>query len=183
MPELVTVQRIDRVLSKLEYAFSVLANVGMILMMALIAANTFLRYVFLMPISGMQSVVSLYLMPLAIFFTAAILQRHGGNINVDLLKRKFPTLLDEVVNLIAQVGALWLFGLLAYLTWDQAITRLGRGATLSGVIELPTGVSWLFITLGLALLSVRLLLQISETVASIVEHVQSDPVGVAEESA
>ncbi|MEY7851750.1 TRAP transporter small permease [Natrarchaeobius sp. A-rgal3] len=159
---------ITGLVSRIEEGTATLASIAMFLMMVVITVDTVMRYVFSNPIAGTHSIIELYLMPLLIFGIAAVLQREGGNINVDILRRRFGTRADHTVNLISRVGALAVFGIIAVLTMGQAVERFADDARLTGAIALPTAYSWLFISIGLAGLCVRFLIQIIDDITTIV---------------
>lgn len=166
--------RVDSLLSSVETVSSVVANVAMLLMMAIIAAGTFARYVLNDPIVGSNTVVELYLMPLLVFGTVALLQRERGNINVDLLRRRFGEGHDQFVSLVTHLGVFAVFVPITWLTYGQAIQRLSRGATMSIGMQLPTGYSWLIVSIGSALLCVRVLVEAAKNLTAIVADVRGD---------
>jgi TRAP-type C4-dicarboxylate transport system permease small subunit len=149
--------RAREALTHIENASSVAANVSMMLMMVLITAGTFSRYVLNNPIVGANQFVELYLMPLLVFGTAALLYREGGNINVDLIRRRFGESGDLLVDVLTHLGVLAVFVSIGYFTYGQAMSRLSRGATVSAGtgLQFPTGFSWLFVLLGVTLLCIR----------------------------
>lgn len=147
-------------MSWVENAFALVANASMLAMMALISIGTFSRYVLNSPIVGTSSVVELYMMPLLVFGTAALLQRRRGHINVDLLRRRFGEIPDLIVDTVTNLGIFAVFAPISVLTYQQAMQRISRGAEASVGIQLPTGYSWLIVSLGLALLCVRVLVEV-----------------------
>lgn len=154
------VSRIQGTFVDIENASSVVANVSMMLMMVLITFGAFSRYVLNAPIVGANQFTELYLMPLLVFGTVALLRREGGNINVDLIRGRFTEGGDTIVSLLTNLGLLVVFVPIGYLTYGQAVSRLLQGATVSAGtgLQFPTGFSWLIVFIGVALFCVRIVL-------------------------
>lgn len=151
--------RISDLVDKVEKGFLFLAVVSLFVMMVLITTNTVLRYLFNDPITGMFEVVELYLMMAVFYFAIAHVEHEGGNVQVDLLSRKFPSRIRrrvEVAYLLSTfVVVLWIMMLVFRRTrsfWEQ-------GSTTSGVIQFPIYLSWAIVVIGLVLLLLRLLMK------------------------
>lgn len=152
--------RIGRRLSQVEWGFSVLANLALVVMAFGVTVDTILRYFFSSPLPSVHTATELYLLPAFVFGTAAYLQKQNGNISVDVLRKDFSPYRQHVVNLLARVGAFVVFTPMAWLALENGIVRFQRGDATTGIVAFPTSYTWFIIAVGLAMLSIRLLRQV-----------------------
>lgn len=145
---------------RVEQFIANLGLVGLAIMMVVITANAVSRYLFDNPITGTYELTELYLMPMAIFLTAAYLQRNGGNINVDILYDRLPDDAQLFVDLIGRVSALVIFSAIAYSAGTEFWSGYVQGLRSVGVISFPIYLSWFVMAVGLFALAVRLVFQI-----------------------
>lgn len=155
------------VFDKVEEAFLYGAMVALFVMMILTTGNAAGRYLYNDPIAGTYELTELYLMPMAIFLTAAHLQKEGGNINVDILYDRLPDTARTVIDLVGRILALVIFGMIAYKAGDEFWIGFVKGRMSVGVIEFPLYLSWLVMAAGLLVLAIRLLLQINSDIAEL----------------
>lgn len=155
------------VFDTVENAFMFSALLSLFAMMILTTGNAVARYLYNDPISGSYELTELYLMPMAIFLTAAHLQRNDGNINVDILYDRLPSEGQTFVDLIGQILAVVVFAPIAYRTGLEFWIGYVEGRISVGVIEFPIYLSWLIMSVGLFALSIGLLLQIASNITEI----------------
>lgn len=160
---------IERIVTSLfdrvEQAIANLGLVGLAIMMVVITGNAVARYLFDSPITGTYEIVELYLMPMAIFLTAAYLQRNGGNINVDIVYDRLPDDVQLFIDLIGRVAALVIFTVIAFSAGTEFWSGYVQGLRSVGVISFPIYLSWLVMALGLFALAIRLVFQIVSNLA------------------
>lgn len=176
--------RIGRGLSRIEWGFSVLANLALVVMAFAVTVDTILRYFFSSPLPSVHTFTELYLLPAFVFGTAAYLQKQNGNISVDVLRKDFSPYRQHVVNLLARLGAFVVFAPMAWLALENGIVGFQRGDATTGIVSFPTSYTWFIIAVGLAMLSVRLLRQAvrdAEVVAGRREPVGRGAVGDPED--
>lgn len=152
--------KIEYVLGKIEDGFVLVGLIGLFVMMILVAMNAVMRYLFSSPVPGTVEITELYLMPMAIVFVAASLQRREGNVNVDLLKRKFPDRAQTLVDILARSVTLLIFLQITISAGGRAWEAYERGFRTIGVIEFPVYFSWLIVTIGFFTFCIRLVLQL-----------------------
>lgn len=145
---------------RVEDGFTLAGFVALFVMMITTTGNAVARYLFNDPITGVYELTELYLMPMAIFLMAAHLQKVGGNINVDILYAKLPSVGQTLVDLVGRVLAAVIFGPIAVWAGRRFWTGYVSGGVTVGVIEFPIYLSWFIMAVGLLALGVRLLLQI-----------------------
>lgn len=158
----------EQVLEWIEDGFVLVGLVGLFVMMVLVAMNAVLRYLFASPLPGAVEITELYLMPLSIFLVAASLQRRGGNVNVDLLKRRFSDRSQTLIDVFARLVTFVIFIQITYSAGGRAWEAYVRGFKTIGVVELPVYLSWLVMTAGLLTFCIRLALQVKDDLAEMI---------------
>jgi TRAP-type C4-dicarboxylate transport system permease small subunit len=156
----------------LERVCNALGLVSLFAMMALITTHAILRYLINSPIPGTVTIVSIYLLPTAIFLTTPSLQRNGGNIGVEIVSKRFSALQSAIVDLIWQGIAVLIFAVVTWGAYKQMMTLYSNSVTqqLGGGTFVPVYVSWLVMVIGLALLCLRLLTQLFATSSDVINH-------------
>lgn len=165
-----------RVQRKLDSLENWLTNVGLVLlfvMSVIITANVVGRYFLNRPLPGTVTFVELFLMPGIVFLSAAYLQRDEGNIDVDILARKFRPVTRAVRDLIVWSGTLVIVAAMAYMIGQRALFAWQRGQWTGGAIQFPTYVSFLIASIGLALFTIRLVIQVWHILRELVEMIRT----------
>ncbi len=152
--------RAHRTLVHIERVLLAIAGIALLGMMVVITANAVGRYLFNAPISGILTLTELYLLIALIFFGLPYLQRHEGNINVDIVSKDFEPLRQELIKLVVRTLILGIFVLIAYEGALSTLELLQTGATRSGIIPWPSYLSWGIFTVGLTVFCLRLIVQI-----------------------
>lgn len=150
----------EHLLEKVEDTFVNIGLVGLFVMMVLVSMNAVMRYLFASPVPGAIEITELYLMPMVIFLVAASLQRREGNVNVNLLKKRFRDEFKTLIDLFARGITLIIFFVIANSAGGRMWEAFNRGWKTIGVIEFPVYISWLIMTVGLLTFCIRLTLQI-----------------------
>lgn len=93
-------------------ALALLAEVGVILVDVVGRA-------FGAPLLGSQDLIT---MTMVILVTApmALCDRFGGHVSVDLLERRFPPLMNRIIDVVAALLGAAIFAMIAYATWESA---------------------------------------------------------------
>lgn len=149
----------DNTLSKVESFFSVLGALAVVFIMAGVTTQIIARYVFRSAFPGIYESAEL-LIVLVVFLSLSEIQARRGHICMDFIMRKMPPKVDRAISTIMLVLALALFvmitirsGMYAYLQWST-------GAVSMGVIDFPLWPQRIFVPIGTALISIRLIYQI-----------------------
>lgn len=150
-------QRIDYGLRAIEGVAVMLSSLLIMVMMLLISADALSRYTFNQPLSFTLDLVTMYLMPGAMFFALAFTLREGGHVNVDLLLHRLSprarTLVTGIVLLIS-------VPVVAVIVWQMAgktFDSWERGSAITGFHIWPIWPSEILVPLGMGLLLLRLI--------------------------
>ena len=150
--------RADRALFKLESGLNLVAGLVILTVMLLSVANILLRKFFNWPVPGyidwMISAV-----PLMAFLGISFTQRLGGHIRMDLLVSRLKGRALWIAEFIGILGIMLITLVLIYGSWDHAMRALNFGDS-TGDIRLPTWPVKIVVPICLAILAVRLGLQL-----------------------
>lgn len=158
---------LDRALGRLERLLEAIAGVALVVMMLLISADGGGRYLFDAPLPSVYELVELYLMIALVFLGLPSLQAIRAHPSVTLLFRLFPPGLQRWLDFAFLCMALAVVSLMAWKAIETTWTSFALNRVINGVIDMPTGPSWVFASVGLSVLALRLLLQIVERLAGI----------------
>ena len=155
------------ILEKVVYPISRLlhrfAQVIIVLMVLLTVVDVCLRYIFNSPITGSYEVTEL-MMAVLVFASVGFTMSVKDHVSVDLVVTKLP---DRVRALLEAITCLLAFGLFALAAWRNV---LHTGTTwerhdVSAELFIPVSPFVLFVALGLAVLSLVLLVQFFQSLA------------------
>ena len=145
----------DRMLAALERAWIVGAAAMMLFIMLAATADVAMRYIFNSPIAPLYDLVSLYLMPGMFFLALSDTLRTNEHVSVDLLHSRMTARQRHAALL---VGYVLVSVILAVMTW-AAFGRMAEAwrndEVLAGAYAWPTWIASLSVTLGFALLWMR----------------------------
>ena len=149
--------RADRILSAIERAWMLAAALMMLVIMLASTADVAMRYLFNAPIAALYDLISLYLMPGMFFLALSDTLRVNGHVCVDLLHAR----MSPRARHGALLGGYALVSVIfAFMTW-AACGRMAEAwrndEVLAGAIQWPTWVASLSVTLGFALVWLRVL--------------------------
>jgi len=143
-----------------ERVFNRLALVALFLMMVTITTNAVSRYLFSNPFSGVYKSTELFFMPIVVFLTASHLQKNEGNVDVNILSKRFGSKTKILVRIVSFTATLAIYAWVAYLAAVQAWEGYLGGQVTTGVIQFPTYLSWAVMSVGFALFCLRLGIQV-----------------------
>lgn len=148
-----------RIFDRLEGYLYNLAVVALLLMMVITVTNALARYLFDRPITGTVNFVELYLMIAVIWFSAATLEKQGGNIAVDAFSKRFSRERMLLIRLVYSAAILVPLAILLRFMAVRTYTFFLSDATIGAIVRFPVFVSTGLFTVGLAFLIVRVLIQ------------------------
>lgn len=154
-------QRVSRLVHKLEEIISYITIVAIFLMMILITATTLRRAIFGLSIEGVYKFSTMYLLPTLVMLSFAKLHRDGDQISVELLSDKLPTQILRIRDILYQLLLAGILVVMIHLTgeifWENFLDR----ATASGsAIAFPVYVSNFIVPLGFTILLMRIIISI-----------------------
>lgn len=150
----------QRILSNLENGLTMLANISIFIMMFLISLNAISRYLFNSSIKGSHTIVTLFLLPVLVFFSLSKIQRRDAHIKVNILSRNFDERREMIVNISQRTIMLFIFVFVTYTTGIRFWESFLNPSTAVGIISFPTYITQAIVPIGFLLLSIRLLYQV-----------------------
>jgi TRAP-type C4-dicarboxylate transport system permease small subunit len=126
-------------------------------MMVWIFIDVALRTAFNSPITGTLEITGEYLMPIIVYFAISYTQKHKGHVNVDLLEQKFSINLKLITRIFSNLCALFIYLLLGINNFQQALESFATDTRSSSLLKYPLGPALIFISVGILLFSLRLL--------------------------
>jgi TRAP-type C4-dicarboxylate transport system permease small subunit len=135
----------------------VVAAVALLVIVALNGANVVGRYFLGSPISWAEEVM-LFLMVLIVFAASAAVTWRRQHIGIDLFVDWLPPVLKRAATFATGLVAVLVLGLITYGSFEIVSTLYGFDQR-SDALELPVWIPQSFVTVGLALMAVMLILR------------------------
>jgi len=149
---------LNRSVTRVERLMVACSAAGILAMMVILVVDVFGRYFFHKPLTWSYDIISIYLMPLLIFFALSDAFRKNQHISVDLLYANLAPTTQRALRLLAAILTAAVILPIAWLAFGQAVDRYVNDIVISGSILWPTWVPSLMLGLGTLLLIVRAVL-------------------------
>lgn len=153
-----------RLLAWAETRSADLAALAMLAMVLIVTVDVVMRYSFNAPLSWSYDLVSMYLMPAAVFLMLALVQRNAHHVNVDIFYRLLPRALQRAASVIAFLCSGTVMAIVATLAAARAWTAIANDEVVSGPIEWPVWIGPALLAAGAALFALRCLTDTVRTV-------------------
>jgi TRAP-type C4-dicarboxylate transport system permease small subunit len=145
-------------IGKAEALLAAIASVVLFAVMAIVASDVAMRYVFNHPFGWSYDLVSLYFTLVLFYFCLSRAFSGHAHVGVDILHYYVSARTRRVFALLTCVISAPLFATIAAVTFERAVNAYARHDIIEGAIEWPT---WAYIALaplGTGLLTLRLLI-------------------------
>ncbi len=150
---------IGRLVDRLERSVDVLAGVSLLAMMLLISADALGR-LFGVPMQGAYEFTTYYLMVIAAFAALPRSYRTGGQVRLELLEPWLARIPGKAAYRGVVLVSLAAFLILLWFSAEEALRRIIDRDTTFGVIQWPLYLSYVWLPIGVGILSLRLALEL-----------------------
>jgi TRAP-type C4-dicarboxylate transport system permease small subunit len=148
---------------------SIVAGVFLIIMMIFDVADVVGRFFFLKPIQGTYETVALLLV-IAGTWGMASSEFENLHLRVDLITRKFPKLLQKVLDLFAHLIASYLLGLITWQMFSIGIKHLVNGTSMkTAEFAVPYAPFMICFGIGVGIFFLTLLLHLVQVIRTFTE--------------
>lgn len=147
----------ERLLKILENVLLAFGGICLFLLMIAVVADSGGRYFFNAPISGVYEISEFYLMISIVFLGLAHTQRQKGHVRVRLLLERLPYRFRIALDVFFYLAAAVVFALITYVTARNGWNNIVNARWTTGVVQIPTGPSWLIVSAGSGVFTVRLI--------------------------
>jgi TRAP-type C4-dicarboxylate transport system permease small subunit len=162
------IKRAGDILAAIERALTVIAVVFLFVIMMLVVADVFMRYVVNRPFSFTYDLIGLYLLAGVFFLTLSDALREHAHVGVDILLHRFSPAGRRLSEIVTALVGLFVFVLISKLGFDRALDNFQQNDVLAGAIPWPTWISAALVPFGCGVLVLRLALQLVGNVLSLV---------------
>jgi TRAP-type C4-dicarboxylate transport system permease small subunit len=156
------------ILAAIERALTVIAVVFLFVIMMLVVADVFMRYVVNRPFAFTYDLIGLYLLAGVFFLTLSDALREHAHVGVDILLHRFSPAGRRLSEIVTALVGLFVFILISKLGFDRALDNFQQNDVLAGAIPWPTWISAALVPFGCGVLVLRLALQLIGNVLSLV---------------
>ncbi|MFG1466428.1 TRAP transporter small permease subunit [Xanthobacter sp. DSM 24535] len=149
-------QRLDKVITLLEQAWMVVATLMLLAIMLVSTLDVGLRYAFNSPLGWSYDLISIYLMSGLFFFALSDTLRCNDHVCVDLLHTVMTPRQRHAALILGYALASVVFALMIWPAFQRTVESWRNDDVVAGSIGWPTWVSSLFVTLGFAVIWLRI---------------------------
>jgi TRAP-type C4-dicarboxylate transport system permease small subunit len=164
------IRRAGDVLYAIERTLTVVAVVFLFVIMVLVVADVFMRYVLNRPFSFAYDLIGLYLLAGVFFLTISDALREHAHVGVDILLHRFAPAGRRLSEIVTALVGLFVFGLISKVGFDRALDNFQQNDVLAGAIPWPTWLSASLVPFGCSVLVLRLALQLVGNVVGLVSN-------------
>src|SRR5713226_8261877 len=164
------IKRAGDILAAIERALTVIAVVFLFVIMLLVVADVFMRYVVNRPFAFTYDLIGLYLLAGVFFLTLSDALREHAHVGVDILLHRFSPAGRRLSEVVTALVGLFVFILISKVGFDRALDNFQQNDVLAGAIPWPTWISAALVPFGCGVLVLRLALQLVGNVVSLVSN-------------
>jgi TRAP-type C4-dicarboxylate transport system permease small subunit len=161
-------RKLGSALARIEGALTIVAAALLFVIMILVVADVFMRYVAGRPFSFTYDLVGLYLMTGVFYLVLSHAQRAHAHVAVDILLARFSIPGRRVAEIASCLVGGSVFALITVAGYERALDNFVSDDVLAGAIPWPTWVSAAFVPIGAGMLVLRLTLALVGHVASLI---------------
>lgn len=150
---------IDRLMQGLHTAIMFLSSIALLLASLILCSSVFLRYFLKIP-TDWQDEMSVFLLVGATFMCAAYVQSQRGHIGIEAVASLLPPLVNRIRLIFCDLVS---FLFCSFFSWKSMLLLHEAwvdGQTTSSAWAPPLWIPYGFMTIGMTLLSLQLLLQL-----------------------
>jgi C4-dicarboxylate transporter, DctQ subunit len=156
----------DRWLGWMVQAANLIAAVCVLILMVLVIADIFGRYLLNAPVPMAYEVGS-FLMVFVVFLGLAYTQRMGAHIRVEFFTLRLSAKARVILDIVASVLGLVLYAIIVYQSFVWAWASWQVGDYVAGLVNIPRWPSQFVVPLGAALLCLQFLSDVRQRIAEL----------------
>lgn len=151
---------VQRYFEKLEVFLLRFSQLALLAMMLLTSLDAISRYFFSYSITGAYEITERYLMVILVFFSMSYVLKVDGHIRLDILFERFSPKIQSGLNVgFNLLIAIFVF-FMGYESLFMTINAFKNNLIMSGLIDFPLWLSYVWIPIGSFVLLIRLVLSI-----------------------
>lgn len=152
--------RLDGALCLVENGLAIVAGAILTGTMVLVTVDAVSRHLFSAPLTFAYTLTEAYLMAAGITLALPWGYRAGGRIRIALLTDSLPTSIQAGLFRFGSILVLPYLAALSWLSAGKTYEAFANNEYTMGIIDWPVGWSWVWIPIGLAFLTARVLLDL-----------------------
>jgi TRAP-type C4-dicarboxylate transport system permease small subunit len=150
---------IEKFLGRVDWLLSRLAAAIVLAVMVMIVCDVAGRYLFGRPLPWVYDLVSIYVLNMVLYFMVSEVLRTQSHIELDLEIRLLPPRAWSVLQAIAWLAVAAALALTTWVAFTSMLESWGKGEVHPGLYEWLVWVEKAVVTLGLGLLTLRILVR------------------------
>lgn len=155
---------INKFINKLDNILAYFASATLFVLMMWIFLDAALRYLFNNPIVGTIEFSGEYLLIIIIYFSISYTFKHGDQVSVNFIVDKFPKNIRKYLRVFSNVFAMFVFIILGKNSIARGLELYKQDIRSSGLLDYPIAPAYIFICIGIFMITIRLLIDSINTI-------------------
>ena len=143
----------------LDKVLSTIAAITLFVMMMWIFIDVVFRNLFNSPLQGTLEITGEYLMVILVYLMISNTHKFQGHVTVDVIQKKMTERIKNIAKLITNIISAIFFATICVLNFQEGIDYLNQNINSIGILNYPLAPALFIISLGLAMITLRLLLE------------------------
>ncbi|MEW9053087.1 MAG: TRAP transporter small permease [Neobacillus sp.] len=150
-------KKIEEKFSKIEFFLLMVSGITVIFSMLLITIDVIMRNVFNKPIAGVIEMMNIALI-IIVALGFSYVQGKKENIMIEIATSKLPAIYKNLLDLTGYIIGFLVMAVIAWKSGVNAVSSFSAQEHTMGLIKIPLWPSKVLLTIGIGVLSIRLLL-------------------------
>ena len=143
----------------LDKVLSTIAAITLFVMMMWIFIDVVFRNLFNSPLQGTLEITGEYLMVILVYLMISNTHKFQGHVTVDVIQKKMSERIKNIAKIITNLISAGFFATICVLNFKEGIDFLNQNINSIGILNYPLAPALFIISLGLAMITLRLLLE------------------------
>ena len=152
-------KKITGLFEGVDKVLSAISAITLFIMMMWIFVDVTLRSLFNSPIQGTIEITGEYLMVILVYLMISNTQKVQGHVTVDLIQQKMSGRVKSIAKFITNLVSAVFFATISIFNFQEGLEYLDQNITSIGILEYPLAPALFIISLGLAMITLRLLIE------------------------
>ena len=143
----------------LDKVLSTISAITLFIMMMWNFIDVLLRSLFNSPLQGTLEITGEYLMVILVYLMISNTHKFQGHVTVDVIQKKMSERIRNIAKIITNLISAIFFATICVLNFQEGIDYLNQNITSIGILNYPLAPALFIISLGLAMITLRLLIE------------------------
>lgn len=152
-------QKITRLFERVDKVLASISAITLFMMMMWIFIDVVLRSLLNSPLQGTVEITGEYLMVILVYLMISNTHKFQGHVTVDVIQKKMSESIKKIAKLFTNLISAIFFAIICVLNFQEGLDYLAQNINSIGILDYPLAPALFIISLGLAMITLRLLIE------------------------